>query len=78
MSKYLRFFNAVLARGVEEPNSLRGSKWIISPEVPAVEDDPETIEDESADSIPEVRKFFKPIERRALSLVASRAGVIEY
>jgi hypothetical protein len=79
MSIYLRFFNAVFAKGVDEPSDLSTAKWIISPEIPAVEDDPETTEeDESSERIPEVRKFYKPIQRRALSLVASRAGITEY
>jgi hypothetical protein len=75
---YLNFFNAVFAKGVDNPNEVRGTKWIVSPFVPAVEDDPETTEDESADSIPEVAIYLKPIERRALSLVAARAGKVEY
>ena len=78
MSIYLRFFNAVFAKGVDEPSGTRTAKWIIFPEVPAVEDDPETTEDESSERIPEERKFYKPIQRRALSLVAGRAGITEY
>lgn len=94
MSIYLRFFDAVFAKGVELPDEVRGTKWIVSPYVPAPEDDPATPADEtdsgSADDpatpideskiqpVPEVAIYLKPIERRALSLVASRAGKVEY
>jgi hypothetical protein len=78
MSIYLKFFNAVFAKGVDNPTELVSAKWIISPEVPAVEDDPETPEDESSEYVPEERKFYKPVFRRALSLVAARAGITEY
>lgn len=94
MSIYKRFFDAVFAKGVDTPGGLRTSKWIISPYVPAPEDDPDTPEDETdsgeADNpatpvdeskiqpVPEVAKYYKPIERRALSLVAARAGETEY
>jgi hypothetical protein len=75
---YLRFFNAVFAKGVDDPTQLFSAKWVISPEVPAVDDDPETPEDESSERIPEEKKFYKPVFRRALSLVAARAGLVEY
>jgi hypothetical protein len=94
MSIYLRFFNAVFAKGLEEPSGLSTVKWIISPEIPAPVDDPDTPDDETdsgeednpdtpvdestIQGVPEVRKFYTPIRRRALSLVAARAGIIEY
>ena len=76
---YLKFFNAVFAKGVDNPTELFSAKWVISPEVPAVEDDPETTEeDETSEYVPEEKKFYKPVFRRALSLVAARAGIVEY
>lgn len=94
MSKYVRFFNAVFARGLDLPSGARVAKWIVSPYVPAPTDNPDTPLDESSTGlpddpntqideskiqpVPEVAKYFKPIERRALSLVAARAGVTEY
>ena len=94
MSIYIRFFDAVFAKGIDLPNEIRATKWIVSPFVPAPEDDTETPVDETdsgeADNpvtpideskiqpVPEVAIYLKPIERRALSLVAARAGKVEY
>ena len=78
MSIYLRFFDAVFSKGIALPNEIRATKWVVSPFVPGIADDPESEEDESVPEIPEVAIYLKPVERRALSLVASRAGKIEY
>lgn len=78
IAAWSRFHFAVRGKGVGSPSGKKTEKWIIEPLVPPVPDDPETPEDESVPGKPEVAVYVSPIQKRALSISAGKAGIPVY